>query len=316
MQVLRGVGRSKTSVIIVLYFVKYKMTNTASLNVLLAILLWSSQAVVVRFSGVAPHVLIFYAGIVALVLQGTMIGFNRSWEEIADFRVIGFSALLGVFLFGNVFSYFYAFQHTTVANAVLTHYTAPVIVAFLSPIILREMLSLKTALAIAVASAGLWIMLGGFSFRALGEGDLAGTGAGLFSGLAYAIVIILVRGYARSINPLILTFCTNAAIVLLLAPFIREVPLKAPALWSFLIMGTVYSTIAPFLYYKGLRYVSATKAAVLGYLEPVAAIMLSMVFFGEMPGSGSLAGGLLIISAGYLTVREEGRRKKEAVSSG
>ena len=32
----------------------------------------------------------------------------------------------------NNLSFFYAFQNTTIANAVLTHYTAPIIVAFLA----------------------------------------------------------------------------------------------------------------------------------------------------------------------------------------
>ncbi|MFA4829254.1 MAG: EamA family transporter [Thermodesulfovibrionales bacterium] len=42
----------------------------------------------------------------------------------------------------------------------------------------------------------------------------------------------------------------------------------------------------------------------LGYIEPVSAIILSMIFLSEMPGINSIIGGVLIIFSGYLTLRE------------
>jgi drug/metabolite transporter (DMT)-like permease len=68
-------------------------------------------------------------------------------------------------------------------------------------------------------------------------------------------------------------------------------------------MGVVHSTIAPVLYYRGLRDVNATRTAVLGYLEPLCAILLAMFFLHERPDIRSLYGGILILFSGYLTVR-------------
>ena len=68
-------------------------------------------------------------------------------------------------------------------------------------------------------------------------------------------------------------------------------------------MGIVHSTIAPILYFKGLQLVTANKAAVLGYLEPVCAIIFSMLFLAEVPGTNSILGGMLIIFSGYLTLK-------------
>jgi drug/metabolite transporter (DMT)-like permease len=141
-------------------------------------------------------------------------------------------------------------------------------------------------------------MLDGFSFE---EGQMAGIMAGLFSGLAYAIIVIFLRMHSQKFNPLILAFFSNASIAVLLAPFIREIPLHA--LWSYLFMGIVHSTIAPILYFKGIQLVTANKAAVLGYLEPVCAIIFSMLFLAEVPGINSILGGMLIIFSGYLTLR-------------
>jgi drug/metabolite transporter (DMT)-like permease len=143
-------------------------------------------------------------------------------------------------------------------------------------------------------------LLDGFSLRAV-QGY--GIAAGLASGLSYAIIIILSRSYARHFSPVVLSFLANSFIVAMLLPFIREVPLYA---WrSILVMGIVHSTLAPILYFKGLRTVTANRAAVLGYLEPVSAILFSMLFLNEKPGIYSLFGGVLILFSGYLTVRGE-----------
>ncbi len=272
----------------------------ASLYILLAIFLWSSLGLVVRSSGIAIHTLIFYSVVVSLIVQGIILSQKAYRKEIPGVKELRYPMILGFFSLLNTFTYFYAFKHTTIANAVLTHYIAPVIVAFLAPLFLKEIITRRIIIVIVMASTGLWVMLNGFAFK---EGHIAGIMAGLVSGLTYAIIIIFVRVQTRNFNPLVLVFFSNAVIAILLAPFIREIPLNA--LWSFLLMGIVHSTIAPILYYKGLQYVTANRAAVLGYLEPVSAIIFSMLFLNELPGINSIIGGILIIFSGYLTLRKE-----------
>ena len=253
---------------------------------------------VVRLSGVAVHILIFYSMVVSLIVQGTVLSRKKYRKEIPGIRELKYPMILGVFSLLNTFTFFYAFKHATIADAVLTHYTAPIIVAFLAPIFLKERLTRKIIIVIVIASSGLWIMLDGFAFE---EGRTAGIMSGLASGLAYAIIIILIRVCAQKFNPLVLAFFTNTVIAILLSPFVGELPLHA--LWSFLVVGIVHSTVAPILYYKGLESITANRAAVLGYLEPVSAIIFSMMFLNELPGLNSILGGMLIIFSGYLTLK-------------
>jgi drug/metabolite transporter (DMT)-like permease len=272
--------------------------DMASLYILLAIFLWSSQGAVVRLSGVDLHVLIFYSIIASLILQGAILSQRRYRKEMPGVKKLMYPVILGIVSLANSLSFFYAFQKTSIANAVLTHYTAPVIVAFFAPFFLKEKITMRIILVIGLASLGLWTMLNGFSLE---ESQMKGIIAGVLSGIAYAIIIIFLRLHSAKFNPLILTFFTNVTIAVLLAPFVREFPTHA--LWSFLLIGIVYSTIAPILYYKGLQYVSANRAAVLGYLEPVCAIIFSMLLLHEIPGTHSLIGGMLILFSGYLTIR-------------
>lgn len=270
----------------------------SSLYIIISILLWSSLGVVVRLSGVEIHILIFYSLLTSLIVQGVILLQKNYRKEIPDIKMLKYPAILGCLSLLNTFTYFYAFKNTTIANAVLTHYTAPVIVAFLAPIFLRERITKKIIIAITMASAGLWIMLDGFSFN---EKEMAGVMAGLASGLAYAIIIIYLRTQSQNFHPLVFAFFSNAVITLLLIPFVRDFPIYA--LWSYLIMGIIHSTVAPILYFKGLQHVSANRAAVLGYIEPVGAIFFASIFLNEQPSSISIIGGALIIFSGYLTLK-------------
>lgn len=270
-----------------------------SFYILLAIFLWSSLGVVVRLAGVDLHILIFYSIIVSLMVQVPIIAQKRYRKEMPGVGKMIYPVILGIVSLSNSFSFFYSLQNTTIANAVLTHYTAPVIVAFLAPVFLKERITMKIIFVISLASFGLWIMLNGFSLE---QGQFKGIMAGLLSGVTYAIIIIFVRMHSAKFDPLILAFLANLTIAAVLAPFIRTFPLKA--LWCYLFIGVVHSTIAPVLYYKGLQCVPANRAAVLGYIEPVCAIIFSMLLLKETPGVNSIIGGILIIFSGFLTMRD------------
>ncbi len=285
------------------------MTNAAaSLSILIAIFLWSSLGIVIRFSGTEIHHLIFYSLLVAISIQGLVLTRKEYRKALPSVRQLKYAFLIGFVLLINTFTFFYAYQNTSIANAILTHYTAPIIVAFLAPFILKEVITKRVILEIVIGSAGLFVMLEGFS---LDQGQMPGILSGLVSGFAYALIIILVRLYSQQFHALVLSFLTNTTMAVLLLPFIRTFPMEAA--WSFLVMGILHSTIAPLLYYRGLKYVSANKAAVLGYLEPVCAICLGVVFLQEIPGIRTLIGGALIIFSGYLTLKKKDRsdmRKK------
>lgn len=259
-----------------------------------------------RLSGVPVHVLMFYSSVVAVVIQGGFLA--RSRRVLPGGRGIFFLALLGFLSLLNTSTFFYAFKATSIANAILTHYIAPVFVALLAPVFLKEPFTKRAAFSIAVATAGLWVLLGmtpsGFlgALKAPGS-DALGIAAGAFSGLAYAFIIIVARLIAQGMNPVLLSFSCNLLICLALAPFIKVFPLHA--LWSFILMGAVHSTLAPVLYFRGIGEVSANRAALLGYVEPIGAIAFGMVFFSEYPAALSIVGGAMILFSGYLTVKAE-----------
>ena len=276
--------------------------------ILSAIFLWSSLSLVIKLSGAPVHELIFFSCLISSCITGILLSKKENRKGIPRRKGLLSLLVIGPISLMNSFSFFYAYKNTTVANAVLTHYTAPILVAFLAPVFLRERATARVIAAVAVATAGLWVMLGVSPGRFIdllvaGDRNTGGILAGLLSGFAYAVLIILFRVFAQSFHPVAMTFCQNLVIAVILLPFVEVDRNLLSDLWAFAIMGIVHSTVAPILYFRGMREVTANRAAILGYLEPVCAILMGAAFLGEGVHYSTAIGGGMILLSGYLTVR-------------
>jgi drug/metabolite transporter (DMT)-like permease len=279
------------------------------LKIIIAILIWSSLGVFVRKSGLTIKAVIFYPAVIAalsqLVLLSTRGHVLTSVRKEKSLKNIVLLLLIPVCFAANSLFFYYAFNHTTIANAVLTHYTAPIFVAFMAPVFLKEKILQTAWFAITLSSIGLWIMLDGISFGSL---EWNGIAAGVTSGLAYAFLILIIRGIASKYPALFIIFIQNAIVSCMLLPFVLKEYVELQSFFYVIFMGIVHSTIAPLLYVQGIRTVKANEAAILGYLEPIGAILMALVFLQEIPGKKELFGGLLILYAGYMIIR---KRKKD-----
>lgn len=280
------------------------------LKIISAILIWSSLGIFVRKIALPNADIIFYSAVIAGLVQFFLVSLTgRLKKTIRDknsANSVFLLILLPVCFLGNTLLFYFAFTHTTIANAVLTHYTAPIFVVLMAPVFLKEKI-LKTAwLAIILSSLGLWLLLGA---PASGEGIFTGDSesrgiiAGVISGFAYALLILIIRGIASQFSALFIIFIQNSLVALLLLPFVPMIQLTWQSLPYIVTLGIVHSTIAPLLYVQGFKSVKAHEASILGYLEPVGAIILALIFLHEVPGIKALIGGAFILCSGYLIVR-------------
>jgi len=279
--------------------------------ILSAIFLWSSLGVIIRLSGLDVHILIFLSSLISVIVSGLLFLNRKNRTHIPSKERLLPLLILGPLSLINSYSFFYSYKNTSVANAVLTHYTAPLFVALLAPLFLKEKLTLRISIAVLISMTGLWIMLDISAGDLLdlimaGDKNTRGIIAGLVSGIAYAFIIITFRLFSQNYHPLILTFSQNIIIALILLPFSGLDKGINQGLWAVVVMGVVHSTIAPLLYFRGMRTVTANNAAILGYLEPVCAILLGFIFLDEIIGFRTILGGSMILSAGYLTIRVKG----------
>jgi drug/metabolite transporter (DMT)-like permease len=280
------------------------------LKIITAILIWSSLGIFIRKSGLSNISLICYqsavAGILLLILLLTRREMKDALSSCTGIRSILVLLLVPASFLVNAILFYFAFTNTTIANAVLTHYTAPIFVAITAPFFLKEKTVRSTWIAIIFSSIGLWLILGtpdSVGWAAMGDGDRNGIIAGTLSGLAYALIILLLRAIALKYPPIFIVFVQNSIASLVLLPFALNTPLTAQSLPYVIIMGALHSTIAPILYVQGFKSVKANEAAVLGYMEPVGAVILALIFLNEVPSLQALTGGCLIIFSGYMTIK-------------
>ncbi len=282
-------------------------------NIIIAILIWSSLGIFVRKIDLPTISVIFYPAVIAGGLQFLLLILTRHLGDIKatdkSFNSTVLLFLVPVFFLANTLLFYFAFNHTSIANAVLTHYTAPIFVALMAPVLLGEKVLKTTWFAIVLSSTGLWFILstsdsgGGVS---LSDSESRGILAGALSGLAYALLILTVRTIATRYSSLFIIFIQNSVVAVLLSPFAFQQEITFHSLPYLITLGIVHSTIAPLLYVRGFIKVKANEAAILGYFEPVGAILLALIFLHEIPGMKALLGGVLILYSGFMIVRAGG----------
>ena len=274
------------------------------LKIIGAMLIWSTWGLMIRWLALPPVVVLFYASLVASFTVPTVLRIRGELDLTNVLESWWLYVFLTLASLVNNITYFYSLAHTTISNAVFTHYTAPIFVAILAPFIISERLQKVTLVSLPIAAMGMvLIVLSGGGLR-IGSHDTAGIIAGTVSGLAYAFIIILSRKLSRMllhnkaiVNYIWLTACSTAPWALS-----ADYHLDRRAVVLLMIAGVFHSTLAPLLYYSALKKVIAQHAAILGYMEPLAAIPLAYLFLSETPSVVALFGGILILFSGYLVV--------------
>jgi len=281
------------------------------LKIVLAMLIWSTWGIMIRWLSMPPVVVLFYTAVIASVAVPIVLKARGEFELSGVSAVWPLFSALAISSIINNLTYFYALANTTVSNAVFTHYTAPVFVAVLAPFLITERLQTVTLISLPLAVAGMvLIILSGDGLQMEG-GHMRGIIAGTASGVAYAFLIIISRRLSQMMmhHKAVVVLLWITAIVTAPAAFLCNTHLTTRTVILLLTGGLVHSTIAPLLYFSALRQVLAQHAAILGYIEPLAAVPLAFIFFSELPHSTAIGGGLLILFSGYLVVRASAERR-------
>ncbi|MEO7095295.1 MAG: DMT family transporter, partial [Polyangiales bacterium] len=221
----------------------------------------------------------------------------------------GSLVLLGVSDALNASLFFAAMSVTTVAIAVLSHYLAPVFVAAFAPAVLglpRDRRAVRLAL---LGVCGLALVLepwrfsfgGGAAGRAL-LGALLGAGSAVF----YATnVLVTKRIGARFTAEEQLVYHSVLSVLLLVgAAAALRAPLPTGAgVLRVAVASVVVGATAGLLFLYGLRKIRAEHAGMLTFLEPLTAVVVAWIAWGERPGFLALIGGAVVVLSGALALR-------------
>lgn len=210
--------------------------------------------------------------------------------------------LMGVADAGNILLFFGAMRKTTLAVAVLSHSLAPLFVAALSPLVTREPFRARTLVATGVGLLGLALLLE--PWRSPGPSVLLGAAAGAGSAVFYAGNVLTQKRIGGAISPSeILAYHAPPACVLLYLALPDGGLALAHGQAPWLLAGAVGpGALAALAFVAGLGAIPASHAAVLALLEPLVAVLLSVLVWGEAIRPLGVVGGLVVLAAVAATI--------------
>ncbi len=276
-----------------------KNIKSPRLMLILSMIIFGTLAPFVRNISVSSGELALYRALLATVLIGGFllvtkqkIPFNAIKKELPLLLISG--AAMGI----NWILLFEAYKYTTVSVATLSYYFAPVIVTAVCPFLFREKPTVKQIICFVMSTAGL-VMITGIT-GTKGENDLKGILFGIGAAVFYATVILLnkfiknVQGLQRTIFQFISAIATLFPYVLLTSG-LNPGSLNGIGWASLLVVGVVHTGIAYCLYFSSLKELPGQKAAILSYIDPLVAVLISVTVLGETMTPLQAAGGALIL---------------------
>lgn len=289
-----------------------KMKN-ARVMMVVSMAAFGTLGLFVRHISVSSGELALYRAILAAVLLG--VWFLISGQRI-DFRAIGrelpLLLLSGVAMGFNWILLFQAYKYTTVSVATLSYYFAPVIVTLACPILFREKMGAKQWICFAMSTVGI-ALITGTGDLSQGSSHLVGILFGLGAAVLYATVILLNK-FIKGVAGLQRTFLQFLAAIAVLVPYVACTSgvtlgtMDGMGWICLLVVGLVHTGVTYCLYFSSLKELPGQEAAILSYIDPLVAVLISVFALGEDMGLWQLIGGVLIL--GFTLWNELPSRKK------
>ncbi len=285
----------------------FKKENTSKLFFILSMLVFSTVAIFRRYTTLASGFIAMVRGILgAAVLLLIVLVWKKKIDTRNLKKRLPILIITGILIGANWILLFESYNYTSVAVAVLCYYMAPSFVILASPFVLGEKLTAVKVVALVLSLVGMVFVSGalesGFSLSGSAIiGVLLALGAAVF----YASVILCNKKIEGvDTNTLTIVELFSAGIVVLpytlLAESISLSDFTPLSIVLLVILGVVHTGIAYALYFGSLPALNATTVAVLGYIDPILAIVLSAIILKEPMTPLTIVGAVLILGATLL----------------
>lgn len=193
---------------------------------------------------------------------------------------------------------FQAYKYTTVSAATLSYYFAPVIVTVVCPFLFREKLTVKQIICFIMSTVGLVLIIGIGDVH--GDSNIIGILFGLGAAVFYAAVILLNK-FIKKVEGIHRTFLQFIAAIITLTPYVLCTSgitlgsLNNIGWINLLIVGLVHTGITYCMYFSSLKELPGQKVAILSYIDPLVAVLISVTVLGETMTMSQVIGGMLIL---------------------
>lgn len=287
----------------------------ATLFVVLAALCWGVSggiAAMLMNNGWNAYIIALYRGAVGLFFVLIWLSVRPQRNGLTNIRLWAWATIAGVGVAGNFVFFFISIAHGGLAVAATLMYSAPVFVYIASFLLRFESATPMKWTAIAVVMAGIILLTGIADIRASAVTTVS-VGAGLLSGLFYAIFIFGFKSAAPNGSPqAILAIAFTLLVAILVWPANVDniiAVIDSQVWWLFILLGVLGAGLSFILYIVGLNYTAPAVASVVAMVEPVVASLFGVLILDENLSTLQFCGiGLILIAVTALSIYSNARR--------
>lgn len=282
----------------------------SKLYFILSMIIFGTIGIFVRNIEMPSSMIAFVRGIIGSLLLGIILIFRKqslSWKTLKEnFLILSISSLaLGC----NWIFLFEAIKYTTIANATLSYYFAPVFVVILSPFILKEKLSVKKIVCVVVALIGMFLIIQNNGKLDVKYNHVQGILYGTMAAGFYA-VLMLSNKFIKNMQGLEKTLIQLGLSAVILLPYILFTetlsPSKVPMLSviNIVILGVIHTGIGFLLFFTGMKKLKGQSIAALSYIDPVTSMLVSIVIFHEEMTVIKMIGASLLLGSTFISEKK------------
>lgn len=264
---------------------------------ILGLLLFGSNGIVASHIALSSYEIVLLRTLIGSLLLITLffigkgkLTFYRHGKQFLWLTVSGIAM-------GTSWIFLYeAYSRIGVSISSLLYYCGPVIVMALSPLLFREKLTAFKVIGFLSVLCGVFLVNGN-AFD--GSGDTGGILCGLLSAVMYSLMVIFnkkaesITGLENAALQLLISFLTVAAFVGFKQGFAISIPQSG--ILPILILGLLNTGIGCYFYFSSIGNLPVQTVAICGYLEPLSAVLFSVLLLREVMLPVQIIGAVMIL---------------------
>ena len=272
------------------------------LKYIFALLLFGSNGIVASLIHLSSYEIVLLRTLIGSILLIAIFFIAREKLTFYKYKTQSiFLAVSGIAMGTSWIFLYEAYDEIGVSLASLAYYCGPVIVMILSPFLFGEKLTKLKVCSFLVVLVGIFLVNG----TAFENGvSVWGLACGLLSAICYSLMVMFnkkakdITGLENSMLQLFVAFLTVAIFVGIKQGYRMEIDTQS--IIPILVLGLLNTGIGCYFYFSSIGKLPVQTVAICGYLEPLSAVLFSVIFLKETMLPIQIIGAVLIIGGAML----------------
>ena len=276
---------------------KLNSKNISFIKYFSALLLFGTNGIVASLIDLESNQIVLYRTFLgSLILFAIILITRNKFSFFRHKKDFFFLCLSGISMGASWLFLYEGYNQIGVGTSSLLYYSGPVIVMILSPFLFKEKFTIFKIVGFFSVVSGIFLVNGPFTTDNF---NLFGMICGLMSAITYAFMVIFnkkaekICGLENSLLQLFISFLTVLIFAVAKQDFTINIPMQS--IFPLLFLGIVNTGLGCYLYFSSIGNLPVQTVAICGYIEPLSAVIFSVIFLQETMFPLQIIGTVLII---------------------